>query len=307
MKFVKIWTIVIIMSLFFVPFSCAFVLKSEFRVDRYHLGSREYDPTTIQFGQADDFTAFYNPQALNKYSYSLNNPYRYYDKSGNNPLLVTAAAGAAGGAIFSIAVQAYQNNGDLSKTNWNQVGISAVAGGVVGATLGLGTTAGIIGTVGAETALGSAGAAGGVAAQATTNVISGQDVSTDLGEAGVSGYESGVLIGPIDTGIGKLGKISRLANSEPSDVQVVKFEKGMQLNGGAKLQGNRNTAIIHYDLGEGNSMDIHHHNLGMGKIQFNALKNGKKLQTEIFIETGSNKPPPTKSPIVKSTPGGGKK
>ncbi len=105
-----------------------------------------------------------DPQLLNSYSYSANNPINKKDPSGLSPLHA-AAIGAAGGAVFSIAgnltINAYQNlsmnrpvaemflpaagsnSGNLSPGVWyaNEAKKAALAGGTlaaIGSTLGSG-------------------------------------------------------------------------------------------------------------------------------------------------------------------------
>ncbi len=46
--------------------------------------SRYYDPALGRFAQPDSVVPSpYNPQSLNRYSYTLNNPVRYTDPSGH--------------------------------------------------------------------------------------------------------------------------------------------------------------------------------------------------------------------------------
>ncbi len=56
-----------------------------------YYGARYYDPSKAsQFTQPDSVIAdIYNPQSLNRYSYVLNNPYRYVDPTGNGAVSVT--------------------------------------------------------------------------------------------------------------------------------------------------------------------------------------------------------------------------
>jgi RHS repeat-associated protein len=49
-----------------------------------YYGARYYDPVLRQFTQPDTIIAdYYDPQNLNRYSYVLNNPYKYTDPSGH--------------------------------------------------------------------------------------------------------------------------------------------------------------------------------------------------------------------------------
>jgi len=50
----------------------------------YYYGARYYSPYLAKFTQPDTVIQdVYNPQNLNRYSYALNNPYKYNDPSGN--------------------------------------------------------------------------------------------------------------------------------------------------------------------------------------------------------------------------------
>ena len=49
-----------------------------------YYGARYYDPVPGRFIQPDTLLPdMYNPQALNRYSYALNNPYKYTDPTGH--------------------------------------------------------------------------------------------------------------------------------------------------------------------------------------------------------------------------------
>lgn len=56
----------------------------------YHLGARTYDPLTGRFLSPDPLPLATvkreNPQRFNRYSYALNNPYRFHDASGLAPV-----------------------------------------------------------------------------------------------------------------------------------------------------------------------------------------------------------------------------
>lgn len=49
----------------------------------YYYGAQYYDPYLRHFTQPDSLIPdVYNPQSLNRYSYVLNNPYKYVDEEG---------------------------------------------------------------------------------------------------------------------------------------------------------------------------------------------------------------------------------
>jgi len=57
----------------------------------YYYGSRYYDPFLGQFLQPDSMLPdIYDPQQLNRYSYARNNPLKYTDPDGHEPLTITA-------------------------------------------------------------------------------------------------------------------------------------------------------------------------------------------------------------------------
>ncbi len=65
----------------------------------YDYGARPYDPTLGRFLQADTLVPNPgNPQSLNRYAYTLNNPLRYTDPSGHFAWIPFLAVG---GAIFT--------------------------------------------------------------------------------------------------------------------------------------------------------------------------------------------------------------
>jgi RHS repeat-associated protein len=50
--------------------------------------ARFYDPYITQFSQPDSIIPdLYNPQALNRYAYALNNPVKFVDPSGHKPII----------------------------------------------------------------------------------------------------------------------------------------------------------------------------------------------------------------------------
>ena len=112
----------------------------------YYYGARYYNPETFVFTQADTIIPdVYYPQALNRYSYCYNNPLKYTDPDGHEPITLTTAAliigacvvvGAVAGAGWS-AYSQYQETGDLSQINLRDVGKSAAVGGIAGGAAGV--------------------------------------------------------------------------------------------------------------------------------------------------------------------------
>ena len=72
-----------------------------------YYGARYYEADTLKhFTQPDTVIQdVYNPQSLNRYSYVLNNPYKYVDPTGNEP--ITYAFIETGIDVISIIVSSY--------------------------------------------------------------------------------------------------------------------------------------------------------------------------------------------------------
>jgi RHS repeat-associated protein len=111
-------------------------------------GARYNSSAQGRFTSADPESAsasLFDPQRWNAYSYAVNNPLKFVDRDGENPLLATAligaGVGAVGGAVFDVTNQLIQNGWDFSAINGSEVGGAAlggaVSGGIAGLTLGL--------------------------------------------------------------------------------------------------------------------------------------------------------------------------
>ena len=174
----------------------------------YYYGARYYSPLIGRFIQADTVVPGYtNPQALNRYSYVLNNPINRVDPSGHWSFkkffksfvagfvgaivtAVTLGAGApiavalmAGGAAGGFVGGGWTDNG----WSWKRAAIGAGVGGLTGFALGGGFgTAGVVAGWGAV--VGGAG---------YTIATEGTDgLSSILGGivGGAAGYGTGVAI-----------------------------------------------------------------------------------------------------------------
>ena len=111
----------------------------------YYYGARYYNPEIFVFTQADTVIPdVYNPQALNRYAYCLNNPLKYEDPDGHVPVfVVTAVAGALAGAAIGASIEGirqYNAHGQITDKGsiCKAAAVGCVAGGVAGLTLGAG-------------------------------------------------------------------------------------------------------------------------------------------------------------------------
>jgi RHS repeat-associated protein len=176
--------------------------------------ARYYDPWLGRFVSADTVVPEPgNPQALNRYAYTANNPLKYVDPSGNCHGLSGAAFDTCVKTVVAIASGVHKANEyrddiffpDADTTFMDRLEASVAVGG--GATLvGAVASAGTIAVAGTETvtalSTSSATALAGSGASAGANLI-GQAVnkaetseSIDYGEvviAGTTGYVAGAL------------------------------------------------------------------------------------------------------------------
>jgi RHS repeat-associated protein len=125
-----------------------------------YFGARYYRANVGRFTTVDPVldqqTALADPQRWNRYAYVTNNPLKYTDPDGKNPLLIAGGIGAAVYGGFAI----YQNVSH-GLPWYNNVGVEATKGLAVGLTLGLAAPA-VAGMGAAETVVGSATATGTV-------------------------------------------------------------------------------------------------------------------------------------------------
>ena len=158
-----------------------------------YYGARYYDPVLKQFTQPDTLIGdIYNPQSLNRYSYVLNNPYKYTDPEGHNPLLFGMAIGGLFGTAFDMIYQIYHGASMFDGSmDWGSVGTSALIGSGAGLAGGAGWAAGGTGLLAGELA----GVASGVTGQVLTNAGSGQSITENVGMAGGIGAGVGGALG----------------------------------------------------------------------------------------------------------------
>lgn len=99
-----------------------------------YFGARYYSPQLRRFVSPDSLLPdLYNPQALNRYSYVLNNPYKYTDPDGNAPQIVVGALLGAATSSVLLAVDVYNRGYYATPGEVTNVLISGAAAGAVGA------------------------------------------------------------------------------------------------------------------------------------------------------------------------------
>jgi RHS repeat-associated protein len=106
-----------------------------------NMNGRVYDPLTAQFLSPDPYIQVPgNWLNYNRYSYCLNNPFKYTDPSGEIVWFVPVIIGSVIGAYAGASIQ----SGTAAFWNWKpDAWKGAIAGGIIGATLGYGFAAAI--------------------------------------------------------------------------------------------------------------------------------------------------------------------
>jgi RHS repeat-associated protein len=96
-----------------------------------NMNGRMYDPRVGRFMSCDPFVqAPGNTQSLNRYSYCVNNPLKYIDPSGENPIII--ACMVLGSYLGGVAT----NQGELNPMKWNYGSVDTWFGIGIGALTG---------------------------------------------------------------------------------------------------------------------------------------------------------------------------
>lgn len=123
-----------------------------------NMNARLYDPVLGRFLSPDPYVQMPDfTQSFNRYSYCLNNPLKYVDRDGKNPIIIIGiVAGAFLGGVVA-------NHGELNPFRWNWSQVTTYLGVVVGGIVGYACAYGIVNpgtfgyTFGVSNALGAAG------------------------------------------------------------------------------------------------------------------------------------------------------
>ena len=149
----------------------------------YYYNARFYDAELARFIQADTVLPTQTSQGLNRYTYCENNPLKYVDPSGHEPITLIGAIiwGAVAGAVIG-GTMAACNGGDF-RDILRGMALGAVTGAIGGAFGFVGYAMG--GWIGAGVA--------GAAAGALNAAITGGDVAMGAIIGGISGLVSGAI------------------------------------------------------------------------------------------------------------------
>ena len=174
--------------------------------------ARYYDPALGRFLAADSMVPDpANPQSLNRYSYTLNNPLRYTDPSGHIHFLATAAIGGVIGGGLSLLTQITRaqsaGSAQTFEEAWGQVDWAEVAGATV-AGIVAGATMGIVTPVVAGTVLPSLAASG-----ASSAAVHAAGLGISIGAGGLSNILGG-RAGAVTAGVVAEGLASRENGTE---------------------------------------------------------------------------------------------
>jgi hypothetical protein len=235
-----------------------------------------------------------NPQALNRFTYVFNNPIKLTDPTGHCPwCIVGAIGGAIVGAGIAYGAQVYANTqqgmdiGAAMTTNINGAAIAtgAIAGAVVGGTMGLASTGAVTGlTVGTVAQMGALGSATSMAGTAVGQLASTGTVNpTDVAVAGVVGFASGAaapIAGATMLTAAGLGAVSNVAQ-----YTATQSIKGEQMTG-AGVMTNAASGVIGGALGGAVSTVPKALSFDTAERAFSRMLNAKAF-TSLNLGTGS--------------------
>lgn len=163
-----------------------------------NMNNRMYDPVVRRMLAVDNYVQDpFSTQSYNRYSYVWNNPLKFTDPDGENPLLIPILVGMAFGGYSG-----YQVGHAAGATGWNMAGYiagGAIIGGVSGAA------GGALSSAGASAAL--SGAVGVGLASGGMSALAGGGVDgfmRGFANGAISGAAGGVVGAGIGSGMGAL-------------------------------------------------------------------------------------------------------
>ncbi|MBI5304865.1 MAG: RHS repeat-associated core domain-containing protein, partial [Chloroflexi bacterium] len=121
--------------------------------------ARYYDAAIGRFTQPDTIVPdWYDPQELNRYTYTRNNPLRYTDPSGHCAIICTGAIGLVVGGLVGFGAYAITHQGNFN-TNDALVaaGTGAAAGLLIGSGVGIAAGSSVLGGMLTSAGIGAAG------------------------------------------------------------------------------------------------------------------------------------------------------
>lgn len=211
----------------------------------YYYNARYYDPELGRFVQADTIVPEAgSSQALNRYSYCVNNPLKYVDPSGHFGVEWVIAGVIIGAAIGGATAAATGEN----------VGMGILTGAIGGLFAGLGGWAGSVWGAAASSSIGgSAGAAvgtgisfaGAVAGGATGGAIGAAITGGNIGMSALTG----AIAGGIAFGIGQLSNAYLINGAVDTGAEEL-IQAGSTVAGGA-LGGGIGAELQGGSFGEG--------------------------------------------------------
>jgi len=194
-----------------------------------NMNGRVYDPLTSMFLSTDPYLQ--SPEDwlnFNRYTYALNNPFKYTDPSGNIFLLDDLIIGMVVGAMINTAIQGFSGHLGGQGSYWESMGIGALSGAA-----GAGAGSLVSGALGTATTLGGSilnGSAVGAAGGFAGGFIDG--AGNAWGFQGAS-FGNGLKSGLISGGWGTLGGavIGGITGSLNYHKQMGVFRKGNEILG----------------------------------------------------------------------------
>ncbi|MFN6327152.1 MAG: RHS repeat domain-containing protein [Chitinophagales bacterium] len=206
-----------------------------------NLNARLYDPHIGRMLSPDILVTDNSLQGYNRYSYCHNNPLKFCDPDGNDPVILAFAIGAGLGLFTKAAINLMEGRNLLAgdAKSWITAGLVGGVSGVM--TMGIGSSLGGVGA-GAGTALGKVGTE--IARAGAHGLVQGMLAPVSGGEF-LSGFASGSIASALGSGTMMYG--GNFGNSKLGGFGVSALGGGIgaELTGGNFLEGARNGIVIH--------------------------------------------------------------
>ena len=206
-----------------------------------NLNARLYDPHIGRMLSPDILVTDNSLQGYNRYSYCHNNPLKFSDPDGNDPVILAFAVGVGMGLLTKGLINVVEGRNLLAgdAKSWITAGLVGGVSGVM--TMGIGNAIGAVGA-GSGTALGSVGTE--IARAGAHGLVQGMLAPVSGGDF-LSGFASGAISSALGSGAMMYGGSFGNSTLGGFGISALGGGIGAELTGGSFWEGARNGLVIH--------------------------------------------------------------